>query len=250
MKLNIIAPEKIYKTLKEEFPHDNIIVNNFTLAQNENESKEEFDLRYKNKFLAFKLSLIKDYKNVVFINYPNIIPLSGLRREIIQVFKIKDNFIYQDDNLNFFISKKCPSYIKELFEKINLMNNESVLDGYSFFMKPETRQYNFTNIKSFNKLKASIEVFQSKDHIYLINLKQTDFDIKKYKNYLKKDAFMIAYNALDYNADFDLENILVINFDITDLPIRFDILKTYENLTTRVIHKGYFTELRYIKGLI
>ena len=61
---------------------------------------------------------------------------------------------------------------------------------------------------------------------------------------------MIAYNALDYNADFDLENILVINFDITDLPIRFDILKTYENLTTGVIHKGYFTELRYIKGLI
>ena len=82
MKLNIIAPEKIYKTLKEEFPHDNIIVNNFTLAQNENERKEEFDLRYKNKFLAFKLSLIKDYKNVVFINYPNIIPLSGYLRRL------------------------------------------------------------------------------------------------------------------------------------------------------------------------
>ena len=254
MIFNIVTFEKGLSAVREEFPHDNILIFDYNLFNgflDNSLSIKNNDLFYK----LLKLLLMKKYKNLIFIDYPNVVPLKGLRQEIIELSKSKDNFFYLNEKLDIFYSKKCIKLIKNIINQFQNIKDVSMLENLSFFMKNETRQNEFTNIKFYDGLKLYMGLFQEKENIFLLDLKKQPFNPDYYKKYIKDDSsFLICYNAENYepgwNYDKTIKNLVIIDFDVQYLPIRYDEIKTYINVNTNKKYQGYFSNIKNIKGLL
>ena len=249
MKFNVVIPKHALADVKKEFPHDNIIF--FDNSIFEDYIQNTLNYEYDNiKFLLFKFLLMKKYKNLIFIDYPNVIIKPGLRKEILKL-KTKDKLIFLNKDLDFFYSKACLKEIDDLLYKIKNIKDISYLNNFSLFMIPQSREYEFEKIDFYENLKYYIEFFLRKEKILLLNLKNESFDYKKYKKLLTNDTFLLGYNAINYENGkiFDSQNILLINFDVGHLPIRYDIIKTYINIETNKTYTGYFSEINY-KGIL
>ena len=203
--------------------------------------------------MLLRFILIKKYKNLIFIDYPNIMIKSGLRKEIVQLSKTKDQFIYFNEKYDFFYSKSCLPEIEDALLKIKNLKNLLIIKNFSLFMTPNTREYNFENIIFYDGLKYYTEFFLRTDNILLLNLNNNEFNYKKYKKYKKylKNSFLIGYNSPNYGTgkQFGINNLLLLNFDISKLPIRYDVIKTYQNIETEKMYVGYFSEIN-CKGIL
>ena len=67
----------------------------------------------------------------------------------------------------------------------------------------------------------------------------------------KENSFLIGYNSPNYGTgkQFGINNLLLLNFDISKLPIRYDVIKTYQNIETEKMYVGYFSEIT-CKGIL
>ena len=241
MKFNVAIPKHALSIIKQEFPHDNIIIFDKSLFE------EYFPVDDNFNFNEEQLMLLRF---ILFIDYPNIMIKSGLRKEIVQLSKTKDQFIYFNEKYDFFYSKSCLPEIEDTLLKIKNLKNLLIIKNFSLFMTPNTREYNFENIIFYDGLKYYTEFFLRTDNILLLNLNNNEFNYKKYKKYLK-NSFLIGYNSPNYGTgkQFGINNLLLLNFDISKLPIRYDVIKTYQNIETEKMYVGYFSEIN-CKGIL
>ena len=203
------------------------------------------------KLMLFKFILIKKYKDLIFIDYPNIMIKPGLRKEIIQLRKTKDQFFYFNKNLDIFYSKSCLNEIDDILYKVENIKDISYIKNFSLFMVPYSREYSFENILFYGGLKYYIEFFLRSEKILLLNLNKSSFDYKKYKKLIKDGVFLLGYNALQFETGtpYNSNNLLLIDFDVDKLPIRYDLIKTYKNIETEKMYVGYFSEIT-CKGVL
>ena len=249
MKFNVAIPKYALSIIKQEFPHDNIIIFDKSLFEEYFPVDDNFNFN-EEQLMLLRFILIKKYKNLIFIDYPNIMIKSGLRKEIVQLSKTKDQFIYFNEKYDFFYSKSCLPEIEDTLLKIKNLKNLLIIKNFSLFMTPNTREYNFENIIFYDGLKYYTEFFLRTDNILLLNLNNNEFNYKKYKKYLK-NSFLIGYNSPYYGTgkQFGINNLLLLNFDISKLPIRYDVIKTYKNIETEKMYVGYFSEIN-CKGIL
>ena len=179
MKFNVAIPKHALSIIKQEFPHDNIIIFDKSLFEEYFPVDDNFNFN-EEQLMLLRFILIKKYKNLIFIDYPNIMIKSGLRKEIVQLSKTKDQFIYFNEKYDFFYSKSCLPEIEDTLLKIKNLKNLLIIKNFSLFMTPNTREYNFENIIFYDGLKYYTEFFLRTDNILLLNLNNNEFNYKKY----------------------------------------------------------------------
>lgn len=250
MKFNVVIPKHAFESVKKEFPRDNIIIFNENILKEYVQDTVDFVFD-EEKLMLFKFILIKKYKDLIFIDYPNIMIKPGLRKEIIQLRKTKDQFFYFNKNLDIFYSKSCLNEIDDILYKVENIKDISYIKNFSLFMVPYSREYSFENILFYGGLKYYIEFFLRSEKILLLNLNKSSFDYKKYKKLIKDGVFLLGYNALQFETGtpYNSNNLLLIDFDVDKLPIRYDLIKTYKNIETEKMYVGYFSEIN-CKGVL
>lgn len=250
MKFNVAIPKHALNIIKQEFPHDNIIIFDKSLFEEYFPVDDNFNFN-EEQLMLLRFILIKKYKNLIFIDYPNIMIKPGLREEIVQLSKTKDQFIYFNEKYDFFYSKSCLPEIEDALFKVENLKSLLSINNFSLFMIPNTREYNFENILFYGGLKYYIEFFLRSEKILLLNLNKTPFDYKKYRKLIEDGVFLLGYNALQFETGtpYNSNNLLLIDFDIDKLPIRYDLIKTYKNIETEKMYVGYFSEIT-CKGVL
>jgi len=250
MKFNVAIPKHALNIIKQEFPHDNIIIFDKSLFEEYFPVDDNFNFN-EEQLMLLRFILIKKYKNLIFIDYPNITIKPGLREEIVQLSKTKDQFIYFNEKYDFFYSKSCLPEIEDALFKVENLKSLLSINNFSLFMIPNTREYNFENILFYGGLKYYIEFFLRSEKILLLNLNKTPFDYKKYRKLIEDGVFLLGYNALQFETGtpYNSNNLLLIDFDVDKLPIRYDLIKIYKNIETEKMYVGYFSEIT-CKGVL
>ena len=252
MKFTVITTEKGFLKAKEEFPHDNILIFDYNLFDGLKDISIEDNENY---YKLLRLFLMRKYKNLVFIDYPNTMIVKGLRNELLTLSKTSDDLFYLNDKLDFFYSKKCIKIVKKVLKYFMAVKDISVLDNFIFFMQPKTHQMSFEHIYFYDGLKIYMETFQGKETILLLDLQKEQFNFKDYRKYITNDStFLLCYNAQEYKPGWDFgkeaKSLLLIDFDISLLPIRYDTIKTYINVKNNISYQGYYNSIKTVEGLV